>query len=1549
MAQTAKEKELEAKLAEAQTVQAGEIAKVQIEVYEGQTYVAKDAYQEAKSKRSKARSKLPEEIPDDPYYKERLLEAQYIKANISSPSERQQVDDYTDEIKKQQKAKETIHVLDRQIPELYSSAVKESKSVESKVEKARVAEEQRQTDLITGFQTQIVAEQKRETKRLDDIQKAKEAKALKLDQEATAREATYKNFMKNVSSGTNKHLSKQIHYAQVGGVGLAKGDIIIEVGNRGKTNATFHQSYYERIAKSFQNQGYTNFTWIEARKISGVGATSMSGKAKEQVMRKYLDPSGKMESDYQASRAQAKRNVASAYGSMSAQEKLTSSATATMFATNHNMSASEISQKNEAKKAVQLEALSDMTGGLLGTKSYKVSEGDTMKVYEKDGTDVTAQVMPIIQKQRAIELANRRQQEYVKELRAGNIGTANALSSPQTTQSYTGTSTVNLGTFLKERGLVAKTAPDSMFKPDYSEKLTEARKQTTGDLRTASPQFVGKSDQPYQMSRADSKEINQRKLAQQRIAVFDPKPIDSFLAKDSSYVPSVGTVTLKKNELLTKKETDVWGFDPIANQVNKDMQTTWTVPIKTKNVEYTADFKTREEAVLFQKSQIPKVFSGTDNEWWNKYNYAPAVDSGEVIHPSKTETWSDDIRLGAGYVITPSYNILKTVYNLTQPEDKQVPMLATAEDKLIGGTITDVMSGTPLKGTGVTGLADYVVENPFRAVAEIPSAVVTGVMGGKAITYGIKGASIGVSATAKLGNKIIQSNAPTIVKVPTIAMMGAGQAIQRTGAQVSAIPSRIGSSVYTYGDIPRGTKYGMPVFTIPQQVVRQGIVKPYDTATMFQGSRVGFGAKANFIMTPSGRMFVRQSTDIAGEIGAKPKFLNKQVAMFENENVVGFATRGKMKTTKYNMPKETPFKSDVFTPTDKTKLIPKEGLPKEKKPFPELYDSKATTSGKPFPELVKVEDIGKTSIPKLQTPTVLDRIKSTALYRTKVSTKQYKTNIDEVTFYSDTTGDLVKGVKRPKAELQGEGVNYRGFKKPEITGTRTRLQDYKTSTSESTVKGQLKFSEVAGGKIKFKGSPVRQVDTIVTGAKLTGKKNLKLIDDMVEEGQIEEVGKKTVMKGTDYFGGGKKAGQLKQSLESRNPTTYEAQSGKIKPKDETILYGVSKGKIPVDKKAFAQTMKESNLLREMADKAPLNKKPIVPKGVDEPPTEKYHAFIGESKSTGKTFQGTRVELGSGIGTTGVGSSFTKTNVDLGKGGGISNIKDVKGMSSKPDVVGVTTNRINVKKFEEPKIQKGDKIVDGKEGSTVQRTRLDTFQETKIKLGQSAVAKPAQIQVPKVKASVKPPKVSPKIKQIVTPTVSQKTGTGLVQQTAQLTKQQTKQKPKIKQAQRLRAVQSQSAITAVVAKTVQVQAVAQMKLPTIQKTTKRIGGGTLFYDTPNPQTQKRKRKRGKKAGFIGNVRLDNVVGMYKRKEITYGQKKVTKLERQDMRLTAGTKNRIALPSSGLLKTKKKKKSKSESVFGRSVTKTKDEFAGFESKPKKKTAKRKKSKTKTVRLM
>jgi hypothetical protein len=127
--------------------------------------------------------------------------------------------------------------------------------------------------------------------------------------------------------------------------------------------------------------------------------------------------------------------------------------------------------------------------------------------------------IPIILKQRATELANRRQQQYVTELRAGNVGLATALDKPQTTQSYKGESTVNIKAFMKERGYAdTDKIPDSIF--STPEKLSSARQQASrggtqemGDLMKTVP---------VRMSPAGGDVIAQRKFAQERIHQFDP-------------------------------------------------------------------------------------------------------------------------------------------------------------------------------------------------------------------------------------------------------------------------------------------------------------------------------------------------------------------------------------------------------------------------------------------------------------------------------------------------------------------------------------------------------------------------------------------------------------------------------------------------------------------------------------------------------------------------------------------------------------------------------------------------------------------------------------------------------------------------------------------------------------------------------------------------------------------------------------------------------------------------------------------------------------------
>jgi len=428
----------------------------------------------------------------------------------------------------------------------------------------------------------------------------------------------------------------------------------------------------------------------------------------------------------------------------------------------------------------------------------------------------------------------------------------------------------------------------------------------------------------------------------------------------------------------------------------------------------------------------------------------------------------------------------------------------------------------------------------------------------------------------------------------------------------------------------------------------------------------------------------------------------------------------------------------------------------------------------------------------------------------------------------------------------------------------------------------------------------------------------------------------------------------------------------------------------------------------MSYKVPVNKKPNVPEGVE--PAGQYHAFIGESKSVGGNFRGTRISLGSAKGEVGMVTSagivkptypafpvnkFTGTKVNAGSGDATSTkINQLKIIPALP-VNKFTSTKINLGKKNPVKeislsevaedssvnipkwgsvgggsksavnkidddIPKGFKAEGDKTQTLLKETKTKQdvptkqvteqvqtpaqFQIPKVKVGikpPKTIQTPVQIQVSKVKAGVKVPKVSPKIKQVVTPVISQKTETALTQKTVQSTKQKTGQK--IKQAQKLRAIQSQVAVTAVVARTAQVQATATMKPPVLKRTVTRKPVIIMNIDLPVPERKPKKTKRGKKAGFIGNVRLDNIMGMYKRKEITYGQKKVSRLERQDMRLTAGTPNRIAMPASSLLKTKKKKKSKTENIFGRN---SKDEFAGFTSKPKKKSKGKKKSKAKRL---
>ena len=334
---------------------------------------------------------------------------------------------YQKDLAQYEKEQKRIDVENKKIAEAKAVEAKRKASIES----ARIAEEKRKAE-------------------------AAAAEAKRLDAEATIRENQYIAESKRFGSGTNKHVSKQIHYGQVGGVGLQKGDIVISIG-RGYVNASFHESYYERVAKSYQNRGYVNFTSQDARKISSAGRSSLSGKSREQVERSILDSTGKMEADYQASRAQAKRNVASAYGEMAVSE----------------------SQTNNQS---QLQELHDKTNGLLGRDYSTNSSTSLVGSYTKANSS-----NPVYAAQ------NARQTQYVSELRQGNVGLATALLQPQTPQKYS-TNTINLTQFLTERGYDTST-PDTIPNVVLTQpvRYTDARKQSRttgvmGDLRELVPE-----------------------------------------------------------------------------------------------------------------------------------------------------------------------------------------------------------------------------------------------------------------------------------------------------------------------------------------------------------------------------------------------------------------------------------------------------------------------------------------------------------------------------------------------------------------------------------------------------------------------------------------------------------------------------------------------------------------------------------------------------------------------------------------------------------------------------------------------------------------------------------------------------------------------------------------------------------------------------------------------------------------------------------------------------------------------------------------------------
>tara|TARA_B110001454_G_scaffold120058_1_gene112057 strand:+ start:1 stop:2313 length:2313 start_codon:yes stop_codon:yes gene_type:complete len=714
-------------------------------------------------------------------------------------------------------------------------------------------------------------------------------------------------------------------------------------------------------------------------------------------------------------------------------------------------------------------------------------------------------------------------------------------------------------------------------------------------------------------------------------------------------------------------------------------------------------FETRKEAEIFAKKNQPKVFSGTNNELFNRFNYASAVDAGEVQHPKTTPSLLDDTRYYAGVTIRPLYNIGAMAHNLVVEQKDQVPILETATERLISGSISDTMGLDPLKGSGVSSAYEYAKEDPLRTALELPAEALLWVTGGKAIQLGVRGASVVKGGLAV--SKVIPQPLKTV-----------GTKIESGVNTVTSIPSKIGSSIYTYGTVPRGygtggykvfrSELGDKQFTTGQQIVRQGIVTPY-----------------NIIRT------------------------------------------GKEKILQYN-----PLTRWEYSQTKKigSSIYPDE-VPR------------------------RIEKIGNTYVITAGTESFPQSVPAIMVKFGKGGKTSYFTEADDLTV-TGSSGMIIRG-DLPKGIADATKTNKFVFEVP-VKDDMVKLKDYSKTGKEYAVPLQSFYKQGTGEHIGFK---------------ISEKTGIARKSDEPPFYRVSE--KETIID---------------------TPTT---------PRPTGIKYDLD-GKIIKETKSDINP----NTLKDLYGKTSgTSKKDIV----ELPPSKGGQTLTTPVKTVGK---GEKLKL------------LAKEQAKLG----------TKKSPYSSAIVGSATKAI---------------VVVGTKSLT--STRVD--------------------------AGVK---------------VQQKTKTGLKTETG------LKTKTKIKTGMRLK-IKLDTGL-----KTQQKTALAYstpLKMTGVSKTPKVL---PIILPRVEEKVKTRRGKRGKKAGFIANVRTDNIMGMYKRSEITYGKKKVSRLERQDARLTAKTTNRISMSASGLLKTKTKGKKKSTSVFG---TETKDEFAGFNTKGKKKKSKSKKTKSKKIRLM
>ena len=1639
--------ELNAKIEEAKMKKDKESIDAQIEVYEGQSYEARQSYTEAKASRSKSRSKLPKDIPDDSAYKERLLEAQYIKMKVFNQEQSDQVDEYTAEITKQQKAKEKIQVLDKEIPQLYTSAVQEIETTKSAVTKAKEDVEVKYDAVIKTHEEEVVKEEKRIEDRSAVFDSVPSGGSW--GDFIAGKETVYLGGGQGRRPNQRKDSRQRAidqHFAQ--GT-LPPTNIGNARGGNDTTNYTYLQMQSEYNLKIKTQNATINIQ--KAQKEYGFSMTSVPPNAGRDVFKALANPAlygigtdarqmvGRKDIGANVKIGTANKNLREGMYSITEYQKIVGQADAqkrdeAKLAQEARSRAYQVESRNQlsadSKKWASVvsnpytsnpdhQTPTNRSGS--GTASdpfrYNTNAGGTgleSKEVDKSklayymqnlqtssnslnnntlentsfsnkGTDVTNQSLQQIAKQRETELANRQQQQYTQELRAGNIGLADALLNPQTTQSYTGTNTVNLKTFLKERGYdltKPESIPDSvLMNPQKYVKARQVASEsaklntTMGDLRFNEPIY----------SKDTSLVQEQRKEAKQRIAKFDP-----MLQQAQGKMITTGTMTTATNKPMVKSSA----FNPY-NPTGMPTGQSWVVTTYEKTkvptisggvVEVNAPvenlFETKKGADAFAKHENIKlakeqrVFSGTSNVMWNKFNYANAVDSGELPHPRTTPTLLDDLAYYSNVVNRPLITLGATVANLGLSQDKQIPVREVTSGHLIGGTIDDVLKGDPLKGSGVSSAYEYAKVDPLRTALELPAEALVWVTGGKVIQLGAKGFVAGKTALSQ-ANYI-----PQVVKTVGTKIESGVTVIQKAPERVWIKSTKMDSGL------------GKSLLEVDKKLAYVG------------GQRTGFTTAMNLRYTFGGRKMLEQAKATSLKENEVKKtaqqFLDDPLSSVENpiiihnKNVIEVPIKKSddsifhIRNTDFDSPavKVGSVQEYYKTATSSFTNVPKLGLRLPKAPKLPSFNSARNWIAKTKSNVKMVEQKGYGAMlssgkVKLKVVEKSQKVKDNILDAKKIAKAEAEGKIRDAKL-------LAKG-KQYQAEKQIDEMIQAGKKKIDPLSNQARQNNAWGKLSKFKAESKIKIGEVKKSITNRGGTEelilYREVTT-TTASKSIARSTTEPLTVSGTPIKTSITHTKTPTDYTTTYG--KVIDEKMTARGFTNPdgspimkmgyTNVEGSLFKLKKVDPNLTIVGEQVRIPFKDKKIIESLSDANLNRmyqqgkyNVLEKGKLVEKKVEVKALQQEDADKTFQQrnakfeISESDAV-TTWDGIQSDTSfrnpiqykvlttklsplpkkETLGTVNIkkgtqndsGSQFTAESVTgnpmTGKTGGYGKIPDeVHSKMSSDGTVSVSINKISSAPV------KGQAKIVMKDYSSTWKATKSPYNSAYVGSAVGEITFTSSVLTPKgmIKTGVD---TNTSSITGVQSKIDTKVSTGLKQDSVQRLNTDTASRLKTRTG--LKSKLNIKLDTGL--KTQQMTAtIPLLKSPVLKTTHKKAVVLPIILPREELKVKTRRGKRGKKAGFIGNVRLDNIMGMYKRKEITYGKKKVSKLERQDARLTAKTSNRISTPASSLLKSKKKKKKKTESILGRTVTKTKDEFSGL-ALSKTKPVKRKKSKRITL---